>query len=162
MAGVDNVIQNTYFVYRADTGQFTFLPWDMDQTFGNAWQGSLPLLTGEDYTQYGAFRDEWWVTNNLLKKGRAGFNSLLQTRYRELRRGALSEDTLLSIVDDCERQLDASGVLYREQERWPEGAQDTNTSPLKGYIRSRMKEMDRYVKTLPTDKEDFDAQNLLQ
>lgn len=162
VAGVDNVIQNTYFVYRADTGQFTFLPWDMDQTFGNAWQGSLPLLTGEDYTQYGAFRDEWWVTNNLLKKGGAGFNSLLQTRYRELRRGALSEDTLLSIVDDCERQLDASGVLYREQERWPEGAQDTNTSPLKGYIRFRMKEMDRYVKTLPTDKEDFDAQNLLQ
>lgn len=96
------------------------------------------------------------------EKGGAGFNSLLQTRYRELRRGALSEDTLLSIVDDCERQLDASGVLYREQERWPEGAQDTNTSPLKGYIRSRMKEMDRYVKTLPTDKEDFDAQNLLQ
>lgn len=93
----------------------------MDQSFGNAWQGSLPLLTGEDYTQYGAFRDDWWVTSNLLKKGGADFNSLLQTRYRELRQNALLEDTLLSIVDDCERQLDASGVLYREQDRWPGG-----------------------------------------
>ena len=158
--GVDNVIQNTYFLYRESSGQFTFLPWDMDQTFGNVWQGSLPLLTTENYSRYDQFRDEWWVTNNLLTKGGSGFTSLLQTRYRELRRQVLAEDTLIAAIDACERQLDASGVLIREAERWPSGAQNSSTDALKGYIRSRLNAMDRYIRTLPTDKEDFDARNL--
>ena len=81
-------------------------------------------------------------------------------RARKL--SAVMEDLKAQHEERKRAAEDALKVLYREQERWPEGAQDTNTSPLKGYIRSRMKEMDRYVKTLPTDKEDFDAQNLLQ
>ena len=81
-------------------------------------------------------------------------------RARKL--SAVMEDLKAQHEERKRAAEDALKVLYREQERWPEGAQDTNTSPLKGYIRSGMKEMDRYVKTLPTDKEDFDAQNLLQ
>ena len=81
-------------------------------------------------------------------------------RARKL--SAVMEDLKAQHEERKRAAEDALKVLYREQERWPEGAQDTNTSPLKGYIRFRMKEMDRYVKTLPTDKEDFDAQNLLQ
>ena len=98
--------------------------------------GEPPLLTTENYSRYNQFRDEWWVTNNLLTKGGSGFTSLLQTRYRELRRQVLAEDT--PDRGDrrlCERQLDASGVLIREQERWPSGAQSDSTAALKGYIR---------------------------
>ena len=72
----------------------------------------------------------------------------------------LAEDTLIAAIDAYERQLDASGVLIREQERWPSGAQSDSTTALKGYIRSRLNAMDSYIRTLPTDKEDFDARNL--
>lgn len=43
---------------------------------------------------------------------------------------------------------------------WPSRRAERQHTALKGYIRSRLNAMDRYIRTLPTDKEDFDARNL--
>lgn len=148
VTGVDNVIQNTYFIYRGDTGKFTFMPWDLDQTFANVWQGDMPRLTAEDYGVIDQFRS-WWVTKRMIRENGSDIQTLLRQRLKVLRRDALNEKNLVRRIDAIEKELDASGVLTREGSRWPLGGHTTNTSALRQYVVGRLMRLDSHVRSLP-------------
>ncbi|MCI8554362.1 MAG: hypothetical protein HFJ80_05395 [Clostridiales bacterium] len=147
VSGVDNVIQNTYFLYRAETGKFTFLPWDLDQTFGNVWQGEMPRLTGEDYNTVDWFRP-WWVTQEMFDENAGEMLSLLRNRLRTLRRGVLDEKAMVRRIDAIEKQLDASGVLTREGNRWPQGGHNSHTGALRQFVVARLIRLDSQVRRM--------------
>ncbi len=104
--GVDNVIQNTYFFFIGRAPGKVHLPAlgygpDLRQRVA----GEPAAADHGELQPVQPVPGRVVVTNNLLTKGGSGFTSLLQTRYRELRRQVLAEDTLIAAIDAYERQL---------------------------------------------------------
>lgn len=149
-AAVDNLIQNTFYVAdKQEDGsyQFSFVPWDMDQTFGSRWSGEEPWYTWEDYT---TAQEIWhfWVTDRLLDRNPDGFKAALLERYRLLREEAISDNALLSLMQEAQTKLQSSGAFARNQDRWPNGAYQSELTEIRRYTINRTAFLDTEVKRI--------------
>ena len=147
-AATDNLIQNTFYVARQqDDGsyEFTFVPWDMDQTFGNRWYGAdSPLLTYEDYWYSVETELNFWVSKRFKHEDAADFNNRLKERYAALRDAdILSEETIVKMMNLSYKELTESGAWERNKTRWPEGGYSRNLAQLRSYVGDHMKYLDR-------------------
>ncbi|MEM9526443.1 MAG: CotH kinase family protein [Bacteroidota bacterium] len=119
----DNSGKNIY-TGRYDAGEpYFFVPWDLDGTFGNRWDGTdFPWV--RTVLTNGLYR-------RLLENNVNGFNEALCARY-----GALTTDGLLapdSLQERFRKEYDylaANGVYAREAARWPGGFLDTTAAKL--------------------------------
>ncbi len=147
VAGCDNLIQNTFYVARLQedgTHRFEFVPWDLDQTFGNKWFGDhTPLLTGEDLNGMRDYECHFWVSEKMKFTNACDFNNILKERYAQLRKTVLSTETLTDMVQDANEAIVNSGAYARNKTRWPYGGYSIITDPLEDYIEDHMKFVDR-------------------
>ena len=150
VAARDNLIQNTFYAARKQEDgsyKFEFLPWDLDQTFGNRWIGDQdPLLTGEDY--YG-MRDHdmrFWVSDKMKVKNTGGYNDVLKARYAQLRETVLTDEKLVQMVKDANAKIVNSGAYSRNKTRWPYGGYSIITDSLEDFIVDRMAYVDSLYK----------------
>lgn len=164
--GEDNAkgpfIKNMYITARrTEEGGYRYLytPWDLDITWGNVWVHEAPnytvaySLTPEDSVI--------WTSGclyELLSNGNQKVRERYLARYRELRDGAWSEETILEQLDRLEAQIFDSGAYVRERERWINGsyvADETRLSDFKKYVLARLAAMDRYYERIATGELNF-------
>ncbi len=145
--GIDNRIQNTFYVARKqDDGSFdfSFIPWDMDQTFGNRWHGEEPLLTGEDYYGLVEYYCHFWISDRMDARNAGGYHDRLIERYRELRKTVLSTENLQALIDDANAAIVNSGAFMRNKMRWEFGAYNSDTTAINNYIADHMAFLDAH------------------
>ncbi len=142
---VDNIIQNTFFVARVqDDGsyEFTFIPWDMDQTFGNRWHGEEPLLTGEDYWSLTGRDCNFWIAEKMTFRNTEGYRDTVNERYNALRRTVISDKSLVDAINAEFELLQNSGAYVRNKTRWPDGGYTDNVDAMNDFVVERMRFLD--------------------
>ncbi len=149
-AACDNLIQNTFYPARLQEDgsyKFEFVPWDMDQTFGNRWVGDhTPLLTGEDMNGMREYVAHFWVSEKMNNRNTGGYTDTVKARYAQLREGALSTEAMIRMVQDANELIVNSGAYTRNKTRWPYGGYSIITDPLEDFIEDHMKFIDTLYK----------------
>jgi hypothetical protein len=154
--GVDNVKENNSknikFVYKNTDGyeKFLYIPWDMDQTWGNVWGD-----TAKNYiAPYGFAPDQNRIMGLnpvyfLLQASNPDIKAQVAERYRALRDGGWSEESLNRLLDEYEAVIFNSGAYARDQVRWPDATNLEDSSVKLGLFREhvaqRLKYLDLYV-----------------
>ncbi len=112
VGGGDNVLKNMYIARYEPGAPQVFIPWDLDGTFGNNWDGTRLPPTDTIYTPL--FHDA------LFRTPGEGLTVARCERYRELRTGGLIDaDRLAARAVSLFDSLNAGGQLRREAARWP-------------------------------------------
>ena len=107
----DNVFNNLYiWAERTTEGYlYHFVPWDMDQSWG---------MKMEDV----GFNFENWMyfplADRLLELDAGGLRNRLYEMWKRLRCGVLSEQNIEAIIAGYCRELNDSGAMLRNAERW--------------------------------------------
>ncbi len=145
-SAVDNRIQNTFYIARLqDDGsyEFEFVPWDMDQTFGNRWFGDPPLLTGEDYWSVETTEQSFWVSSRMKSEDAADFNARLRERYAALcDEDLITSETIIKMINSSYKELTESGAWARNEDRWPEGGYVHNLGMIRAFVGNHMDYLD--------------------
>ncbi len=143
--GVDNIIQNTFFVAsQQEDGsyEFTFIPWDMDQPFGNRWHGEEPLLTGEDYWGLTTWDAKFWIAEKMTMRNTEGYRDLVNARYNALRKTVTSNKALVDMINGEFALLTNSGAYVRNKTRWPDGGYTDSVTDTGDFLVERMQWLD--------------------
>lgn len=118
LRAVDNTGKNAYIAKYKPKEPYYYVPWDLDGTFGNDWQGS---------------NDD--VTNDLLSNGfydrlrkdysPAGFEVALANRWAALRASIITKQHIGAKFTQNNQYLLASNAYEREHLAWPDYQYDT-------------------------------------
>ena len=153
--GVDNAhegdTKNLYLTYRAygDKGRFLITPWDFDLSWGNEYNWAASYATGQ-YT-YGVDKNlimDKNVVHILLENEDEHIKELLSKRYAKLRENGWSEETMMRMLDEYEKEIFDSGAYEREYHRWPHAhyvEKENKLNLFKTYVKERLQVMDQYV-----------------
>ena len=146
--GIDNRGKNMYYVAknRGNSQKIYFAPWDMDITWGDAlsagtdgkvWNvGMNPNLYSE--------RINWSFGDRLIELNVEDSRSYVEERWKELREGVLSDESLCDAVEDLVHQIQDSGALARDKARWPDSGQGQDYALFTRMALYRMKILDYY------------------
>lgn len=109
----DNVSKNYFIVRKKERSPFFLVPWDLDGSFGNSWNGEY--VDGSPV----------FLTNDLFDRIRfdstaGGLSERLQTRWNQLRQGVLSQAALDSCFESPYDYMSRNGVYRRESLAWAE------------------------------------------
>ena len=114
MGALDNRGKNILWAVHDKTQdkKLTPMPWDLDGTVGQEW---MP-----DEYRIPEVLFDWQIglTNRLTRNNVQGFNDLLNQRYKELRQGLLTTDSLIGRYVSYYQLLTNSGAARRETDRW--------------------------------------------
>ena len=141
-----NTIYNLYLTNKhGENGMDTILytPWDLDRTWGNGFDNEPYDV---EITKHCAMKSN--IAYLLLKRDDPWMKELVTARYKELREGAWSNESLSSLVREYEEQIYDSGAFSRDQNRWPEGQYNEESEGLdvfEAYVLERLQYMDDYV-----------------
>lgn len=144
-AASDNCSKNTYLVSKKQPdGKYTtyIIPWDLNYTFGEVWIGdaeNLNVTINEDVT---VIYEEPYI-RQLFDENINGANDILKERYAGYRKSILSDEHIISIMEENMNLLVESGALARDTAICPPG----NSSDLtwtKEYVKARMAFLDEY------------------
>lgn len=122
--GYDNMGKNIYWATydRTEGPMITPVIWDLDATLGQSWarwdyHPSYLAPTVDLYTGH-------WDPNvdrfllRLIMWNEDGFNDLAASRYRQLRKGPLSTDSIKARFADYVQLLERCGAAKREEKRY--------------------------------------------
>jgi spore coat protein CotH len=105
---------NNLFVAKYDKNEpYFYVPWDVDATFGNGWEGVKRNIT-DDIMSNGFY-------NRLLKDySDNGFRQRLKTKWEQLRNDWLTVPGLMNLFSENYDYLLRNGVYEREEITWKE------------------------------------------
>ena len=146
--GIDNRGKNMYYVAknRGNRQVVYFAPWDMDITWGDA----LSEGTGDNVWDVGLFtalyseRINWSFGDRLIELDVDGSCDYVSERWKELRQGVLSDESLTEEIDGLIHQVRDSGALERDAERWPDSNSEQDYELFVRMALYRMKILDYY------------------
>ena len=128
----------------ADELKFMYGPWDLDRTWGRE------VEEDDNYTMDPTHNFEMIVTpvENLLNMGDPKIKGLIFTKYEQLRYDLWSDDNLMRMLVEYEKQIYGSGAYQRDRERWPENPHvaENDLKEFKEYVLKRMAYFDEYIK----------------
>lgn len=146
--GIDNRGKNMYYVSknRGASQKIYFAPWDMDITWGDALsEGTEGKIwdVGLNTALYSE-RVNWSFGDRLIELDVEGSRSYVGERWKELRQGALSDESLTEAIEGLAAQVVDSGALARDQERWPDSNSGQDYGLFTRMALYRMKLLDYY------------------
>ena len=125
------------------------IPWDLNHTFGDAWNGDseqtnyLDYLIGDELVFDGAF-------SVMLDRADETVLSMIRSRWEELRSGAITYETIVNKA--YELYLPLQDALARDNARWPEsGMGDGNALHIRDievFVKGMLPRVDEFVRTL--------------
>ena len=136
--GDDNTKNNLYFwcVHRDGRQLYYLSPWDMDQGFND--HGSV----GGDVNFSLA------LPIRLLTLDAPGCREALWRDWKAFREGVLSESAVYEWMDGIESEMNASGAMLRESERWPGRPDRMDLMADRVYLLEHLEALDRDFKNL--------------
>lgn len=152
ITGVDQREKNVFYVARkeGDSYQFTFVPWDLDLTWGNTSSKIEPYYTEFDKTGIGDII-RWQPGTRLMELNVGGAAEKMQELYKELRKTILSDEALIERMDGLNHILRDSGAYAREVTRWPESANAPDYSQVSDYAKERLNYLDNLLEVMEAD-----------
>ena len=84
----------------------------------------------------------------LLENEDEHIKDLLSKRYAKLRETGWSEETMIHMLDEYEKEIFDSGAYEREAHRWPHAhyvEKGHKLNLFKTYVKERLQVMDKYV-----------------
>ncbi len=150
----DNAFKNTYYAVDVPndenvSGKAEYdykvreIPWDLDFTFGNAYDYEADLFSvfDTDYTHVYTTP----VMKQLLFFSTEETLSELLPRWNGCRKTFLSTENVLSMLNANEYLLTSTGALLREQDRWPEYQVTSDIQDLLVFQQNRLDWLDSYM-----------------
>lgn len=149
VCGNDNYYKNMY--YGADVkadGSYMMrvVPWDLDYTFGNEY-----ITDGELGVRYAgniAVEYKEISTDLLMEYAPDTVAELLVERWIAYRQDFLSTEAIQGLMRENTNYLMDSGVMARENNRWPQYSMDTDIDYLLDFQARRMEWLDEYFSGL--------------
>lgn len=147
-AATDNACyKNMFYLLEKETDgyRFSLLPWDTDMSWGMVWTNrwfayDYDLSMGKDGT-----RQEY----PYVKRQVPDLDILMARRWQLLRQTVLTEDHIYSLMEEMSAQLQRSGTLQRDLDRWGLFFQGEDTVPmLRQFIGERLRKLDVYYSEL--------------
>jgi len=137
LRGFDNTGKNIYIARYDQQLPYFFVPWDLDGTFGAAWDGSFSPYY-ENILSNGLFQRLWQDCYP------DGFMDQLQNRWTMLRQTVLEEAFVKNILWSNYQQLLANGVYERESIAWPEFSYNArHIQEVLTWVDNRLRYLDR-------------------
>lgn len=146
-AAADNKSKNTYMVSRRqpDGRYITYiLPWDLNYTFGEVWAQEPEKL-------YVAFNADPTIIyaepciEQLFNENINGARDILRERYLTYRENILSEEHIISVMEENMNLLVQSGALARDTAICPDSGNTTDLTATKQFVVERMAFLDSYI-----------------
>lgn len=137
-AMADNVFNNMYVCVVRREGQIRIrvAPWDLDLSFG-----MKPEDIGQEY--------ENWVYYPLMDRALyldlANLRARYAQKWAEYRGGVFSLQTVTALAERLEAELNDSGAMARDAERWQTGQYSADGQKLLDFFSVRMSRMDETV-----------------
>lgn len=143
-ATMDNLAyKNMYYLFDLTEETITLIPWDTDMSMGALWGGDGIgfVYDYEKGLQLEIQRREMEDMQRLHPE----LDQALSRRWFELREGLFSLEHITGRMDDLLKQLDASGAVRRDQEKWGLyfDGQDTMDN-LYRFVEERLQVLDSY------------------
>ena len=148
----DNLANNTYYYGQktADGWRFIYVPWDLDQTFGNGWDACVNdgTMNSTAYTVLGRDKAcgdgyEFETALPAAAAEQAGNQDKVR-RWQQLRSGPLSTENVCALLQHSSDELIRSGAQVREDVRWPVRDSDTTLEEIQAYMTLRLEALDAY------------------
>ena len=141
--------QFLHCVYNGNGHTIYKIPWDMNHTFGDAWNGESEATNYLDYVlDSEPVLDDVFAV--LLANADARTLAAVRERWEQLRRTFITEENILKQADALFVQI--QGALKRDSERWPEcGIGDGNDSTIRDievFVRTILPQIDAFASTL--------------
>ncbi len=139
LSGDDNIDYNYYLSLFDRDSKILITPWDMDLTWGLNWN---------DETLFGLFsmqssNDIEWI-NSAINKMDNKTLQLLKKRYWELRKNAITMNTINNYLDSYKSLLVNSGAAKRDSERWYEYDIEYEIENIREWTKRRIEFLDQY------------------
>ncbi len=146
--GIDNRGKNMYYVAKSNgqSEKMYFVPWDMDLTWGD----SLKESTGKNPWEVGLFpnlyseRINWPIGDRLVELDVEDTRERIRERWKLLREGPFSDESLVQSIDGLVHEVRDSGALTRDRQRWPDSNSHADYELFKRMTLYRMKILDYY------------------
>ena len=118
----DNMGKNTYWAThdRNDGPMITPAVWDLDTSLGQSWRNNEyhPSYLKPDIDAFTYTSNVDVYLKRLIKWNVDNFSTLAAQRYRDLRKGVLSTESIISRFASCIDMLRHAGAAQREEARW--------------------------------------------
>lgn len=111
----DNAGKNTYLFQPSKNSPFQIIPWDIEASWGIAWNGMRMGETGIPTNH---------LFDRLIELDVAGFKSNLGEKWNDLRTGMFSSDSLIEPINRHFSLLSSSGAIQREYNKWRDDPED--------------------------------------
>ncbi len=151
ISGEDNAWKNMYITFKRMNSAYTALicPWDCDLSWGVTWDGDAGLLWQYKEKELTEMIGGGQLPNRMILLDVNDARKKLETRWKKLRKGILSDDELIRHVESLTSEIKKSGAWSREIKRWPSGghAPDDNLY-IKKFIKNRMEFLDEYIEKI--------------
>ena len=149
-----NMLKNVFITLMSSENGYVALytPWDMDFAFGNRMDSSFL----NSVYAYGRSADSNQIfTENsvykLLELDDENIKRKIKERYNYLRNNSWSEEKIINMINEYEKNIYNSGAFERDKERWPSANYNDSEIKLntfKNYVLDRLKAMDEYIENL--------------
>lgn len=136
----DNTGKNIYTAKHSQSDPYYFIPWDIDGSFGNDWQGErIDIITGIQ-------------TNGLFDRllSTSAFRAKVKSRWQSLRNSTFNEDYLKTKFRNNYDYLLDNNLFYRESlvAELSFNYSDTEIDFIESWIERRLDYLDNYVSSL--------------
>ena len=123
------------------------IPWDLDYTWVDYWfceAVNHTLIYGFDIEQHCINSNS--VVDKLFDQNVA-FRKRGCDKYVAFRMGSRSDEAIFAMLNEHEDEIFASGVYYRDMNRWPNGSYVNHANELdefKSYVKRRLQICDEH------------------
>lgn len=137
----DNMGKNIYVARYQENEPYFYVPWDLDGTFGDIYDGSR-ISTTDDFLTNGLLR-------RLIDVNPNNFIQRLQNRWIELRKGVFKTTSLQQRQSDIYTLLKNNLFYKREQKRWPNFVYDKDgLEYMSSWTDKRLLFLDGYIERM--------------
>ena len=137
----DNIFNNMYIWADRSSGKtvYHFFPWDLDMTWGLKKED-----IGEEFENWLYFP----VFDRALNLDTASLRRRFAEMWSRLKEGVFSYENIQSVTEMCTRELNESGAMARNAERWQTEIYEADNQEILDFYSMRLRILDEAVRQL--------------